>query len=85
MIRSKERAVLAITATPTCKSPTWKKHADSFIRPAQILRVVDVAGVSRRAGLFRPPPPYLPDQYRTADRAALMEEFTRLKLRASGR
>ncbi len=77
LIRAKERAVLATRDNDVQRSDLEEAVA-RFIDPLDphLLRLQELAAVlacsDRR---------YLPDQYRAADRAALLEEFSRLRLR----
>jgi hypothetical protein len=77
LIRAKERAVLA-SRDDDVQRGDLEEAVSSFIDPLDpnLLRLQELAAVlacsDRR---------YLPEQYRAADRAALLEEFARLRLR----
>ncbi|HYG34067.1 MAG TPA: ATP-binding protein, partial [Clostridia bacterium] len=81
LIRAKERAVLANRDSDVQRADL-EEAVTSFIDPLDpdLLALQEVAAVlacsDRR---------YLPERYRTADRAQLLEEFARLKLRAGRR
>src|SRR6185436_20073784 len=78
LIRAKERAVLAKRDDDVQRSDL-EEAVSSFIDPLdpELLALQELAAVlacsDRR---------YLPERYRNADRGALLEEFSRLKLRA---
>jgi AAA+ superfamily predicted ATPase len=79
LIRAKERAVLA-SRDDDVQRADLEEAVSSFIDPLDpnLLRLQELAAVlacsDRR---------YLPEQYRAADRAALLEEFGRLRLRVA--
>src|SRR5208283_3555912 len=81
LMRAKERAVLASRDTDVQRGDL-EESVSSFIDPLDpyMLRLQELAAVlacsDRR---------YLPEQYRAPERAALLEEFSRLKLRAGAR
>jgi AAA+ superfamily predicted ATPase len=81
LIRAKERAVLAKRDDDVQRADV-EEAVSSFIDPLdpELLALQELAAVlacsDRR---------YLPERYRSTDRAALLEEFTRLKLRAGRR
>ncbi|HEY5914520.1 MAG TPA: AAA family ATPase [Verrucomicrobiae bacterium] len=81
LIRSKERAVLANRDTDVQRQDI-EDAVSSFVDPLdpQLLALQELAAVlacsDRR---------YLPERYRTADRAELLDQFARLKLRAGHR
>jgi AAA+ superfamily predicted ATPase len=81
LIRSKERAVLAKRDDDVQRSDI-EEAVSSFIDPLdpELLTLQELAAVlacsDRR---------YLPERYGSADRAALLEQFARLKLRAGRR
>jgi SpoVK/Ycf46/Vps4 family AAA+-type ATPase len=81
LIRAKERAVLAKRDSDVQRTDL-EEAVSSFIDPLDpdLLALQELAAVlacsDRR---------YLPDRYRSADRANLLEEFSRLKLRAGRR
>ncbi len=81
LIRGKERAVLA-SRDQDVQRGDLEEAVGSFIDPLdpELLRLQELAAVlacsDRR---------YLPERYASADRAALLEEFGRLKLRAGRR
>jgi len=81
LIRAKERAVLAKRDTDVQRADL-EEAVSSFIDPLDpdLLALQELAAVlacsDRR---------YLPERYRSGDRAALLEEFARLKLRAGRR
>jgi hypothetical protein len=81
LIRAKERAVLA-RRDDDVQLADLQEAVDSFIDPLdpELLALQELAAVlacsDRR---------YLPERYRTVDRAELMEQFARLKLRAGRR
>jgi SpoVK/Ycf46/Vps4 family AAA+-type ATPase len=81
LTRSKERAVLA-KRDDDVQLEDLEEAVDSFIDPLdpELLALQELAAVlscsDRR---------YLPDRYRQADRASLMEQFTQLKIRVGHR
>jgi SpoVK/Ycf46/Vps4 family AAA+-type ATPase len=81
LTRAKERAVLA-RRDDNVQLADLREAVDSFIDPldADLLALQELAAVlacsDRR---------YLPERFQHADRAALMEEFARLRLRAGRR
>src|SRR5207249_11509518 len=79
LIRAKERAVLAKRDTDVQRQDL-EEAVSSFIDPLDpnLLRLQELAAV-----LACSDKRYLPENYRNADRGALLEEFARLKLRLS--
>src|SRR5205085_11845234 len=81
LIRAKERAVLA-KHDDDVQLSDLQEAVNSFIDPLdpELLALQELAAVlacsDRR---------YLPEHYQKGDRAALMEQFTRLQLRAGRR
>jgi AAA+ superfamily predicted ATPase len=77
LIRSKERAVLAKRDTDV-QCGDLEEAVGSFIDPLDpdLLKLQELAAV-----LACSDKRYLPDKYRTADRALMLEDFARLKLR----
>jgi SpoVK/Ycf46/Vps4 family AAA+-type ATPase len=81
LIRAKERAVLA-ERDQDIQRADLEEAVSSFVDPLDpnLLRLQELAAVlacsDRR---------YLPERYSTADRAAFLDEFARLKLRAGAR
>ena len=77
LIRAKERAVLAKRDTDVQRQDL-EEAVSSFIDPLDpnLLRLQELAAV-----LACSDKRYLPENYRNADRGALLEEFGRLKLR----
>ena len=81
LIRGKERAVLA-QHDEDVQLGDLEEAVDSFVDPLDpdLLRLQELAAVlacsDRR---------YLPEAYREMDRAALLEEFGRLKMRVGRR
>jgi hypothetical protein len=78
LIRAKERAVLAKRDNDV-QQQDLEEAVNSFIDPLdpQLLRLQELAAV-----LACSDKRYLPERYRSADRALLLEEFTQLKMRA---
>ena len=79
LIRAKERAVLAKRDNDV-QQQDLEEAVNSFIDPLdpQLLRLQELAAV-----LACSDKRYLPERYRDADRALLLEEFARLKMRGA--
>src|SRR2546426_6644686 len=78
LIRAKERAVLA-KRDDDVQQEDLEEAVNSFIDPLDpdLLRLQELAAV-----LACSDKRYLPEHYRDADRALLLQDFSRLKLRA---
>src|SRR5207245_9914825 len=78
LTRAKERAVLA-KRDDDVRREDLEDAVNSFIDPLDpdLLKLQDLAAV-----LACSDKRYLPEQYRNADRALLLQDFSRLKLRA---